>query len=268
MTNDGHMEKEDLTSVFKALSHPARRTILDLLKKGPLTTMELSGQFHVSRYQVMKHLQFLEEANLVLVRRKGRSRYNYLNSVPLRQMYDRWVSQYESGIAGSLLQLKEQIERGTDEMTQDQAKKDSFEIEMEVVIDAPREKVFHALTKDIDKWWAFRLGRERASTLHFEPKFGGRFYEDWGNGEGAVWGTVYYFKSPEEIRVNGLLGMKGAVNSDYTYVLEEKGTSTVLKLSHHATGLLMPDWEEAHRQGWQELLGKHLKDYVETGKMS
>lgn len=262
------METEDLTTVFKALSHPARREILDLLKRGPLTTNEVSEQFEVSRYQVMKHLDLLEEAKLVLVRRKGRERYNYLNPVPLRQMYDRWVSQYESGMAGSLLKLKALTERGSDEMEQKRLKHDSFEIEMEVKIDAPREKVFAALTQDIDAWWSYRLGGERPSRLELEAKLGGRFYEDWGNGEGAIWGTVYYFKAPEEIRLNGPLGMKGAVNSDYSYVLEEQGNTTVLKLSHHATGLLEPDWEEAHRHGWQELLGKFLKEYVEAGTLS
>jgi DNA-binding transcriptional ArsR family regulator/uncharacterized protein YndB with AHSA1/START domain len=261
------METQDLTTVFKALSHPDRRNILDLLKRGPMTTNELSEQFDVTRYQVMKHLGILEEAKLVLVRRKGRERYNHLNPIPLRQMYDRWVSQYESGIAGSLLDLKAHLERGSQDMQQqDVRKKDSFEIEFEVTIQAPREKVFESLTKDINKWWAYRLGEGRPSTLHFEPKFGGRFYEDWGNGEGAVWGTVYYIQSPAEIRVNGPLGMKGAVVSDYTYVLEEQGDSTVLKLSHQATGLLHPEWEAQHRHGWGELLGQFLKEYVESGK--
>ncbi|MGB8954679.1 MAG: metalloregulator ArsR/SmtB family transcription factor [Tumebacillaceae bacterium] len=253
-------ETEDLTAVFKALSHPARREILDLLKRGPLTTNDISDQFEVSRYQIMKHLQFLEEASLVVVRREGRMRYNYLNSVPLRQMYDRWVSQYESGLAGNLLHLKAHLERGTQQM----AKHDTFAIEMEVTLDAPREKVFESLTRDIDKWWAYRLGENRPSQLHLEPKLGGRFYEDWGNGEGAVWGTVYFVKTNEELRLNGPLGMTGAVNSDYTYRLEEKGNSTVLKLSHKAAGLLDPQWEEMHRHGWQELLGDFLKKYVEA----
>ena len=257
------MEQEELSLLFKALSHPARREILDLLKGEPKSTNEICEQFEVSRFQVMKHLDILEEARLVLVRRQGRTRYNYLNAVPLRQMYDRWVSQYESGMAGNLLAFKEHIERGLAPMA---AKKDTFEIEMEVKIEAPREVVFAALTRDIDQWWAFRLGQGRESKLTLEPKFGGRFYEDWGNGEGAVWGTVYYFKAPEEIRLNGPLGMRGAVNSDYSYVLEEQGNATVLKLSHQAAGLLDPEWEEQHRHGWQELLGKLLKEFVEGAK--
>lgn len=267
MTNAQGKEK-DLTVVFKALSHPARREILDLLKRGPMTTNEVSERFEVSRYQVMKHLDLLEEANLVLVRRKGRMRYNYLNSVPLRQMYDRWISQYESVVAGSLLKLKEQLERGNSEMNQEQLKKDSFEIEMEVTINAPRSRVFDALTKDIGNWWAFRVGAKDSKVI-LEPHLGGRFYEDWGNGQGAIWGTIYYLQAPQEIRLSGPLGMQGAINSHYTYVLEEVDISTtILKLSHHTTGLLHPNWEESHRQGWELLLGKFLKDYVEKGTVS
>lgn len=57
--------------------------------------------------------------------------------------------------------------------------------------------------------------------------------------------------------------MRGAVNSDYSYVLEELGDATVLKLTHQAAGLLDPEWEEQHCHGWQELLGKLLKEFVE-----
>ncbi|MRX56626.1 hypothetical protein GJU41_22020 [Bacillus idriensis] len=60
--------------------------------------------------------------------------------------------------------------------------------------------------------------------------------------------------------------MQGAVQSSYKYVLEEKGSATLLKLSHHAVGLLEPGWEEGHQKGWEELLGLFLKEFVETGK--
>jgi hypothetical protein len=60
----------------------------------------------------------------------------------------------------------------------------------------------------------------------------------------------------------GVLGMSGAVTSAYKYKLEEKDGSTVLKLSHLASGILLPKWEEEHRQGWSTLLGI-LKEYVE-----
>jgi uncharacterized protein YndB with AHSA1/START domain len=215
----------------------------------------------------MKHLDILEQAGLVIVRRSGRTRLNYLNAIPLQQVYNRWVSKYESGIAASLTNLKEKLEqeeRGTSQLENTQTTAlGSFQIEQEITINAPISKVYEALTKDINSWWAFRLGEEN-STLTLEPALNGKFYEDWGNGQGALWGTVLYIKENEEIRLNGLLGMKGAVNSAYTYKLEEKGSGMVLKLSHHAVGLLEPQWEEAHRHGWNELLNVRLREYVEN----
>jgi DNA-binding transcriptional ArsR family regulator len=258
------MVNEDLIGVFKALSHPIRIDILDELKQKPLSTGEISDMYDVSRYAIMKHLNVLVEANLVLIRRKGRIRLNYLNVIPLQELYNRWVSKYEAPHARGLLHLKELAEeRVEDDMEQTTEKEvDSFHIEQEIVIGANKEIVYNALTKDINSWWKFRLGEE-SSTLIFEPHLTGRFYEDWGNGEGALWGTVIYLKENEEIRLNGLLGMSGAVNSFYSYKLSGENNKTILKLSHQVTGILEPQWEEAHRHGWNELLAVHLKNYLE-----
>lgn len=265
------MENNEITDIFKALSHPSRVEILDYLKNGPLTTGELSDKFNVSRYAVMKHLNILESTGLIVVRREGRLRINYLNAIPLQQLYNRWVSKYDLKLATSLLKLKNKVEdneRGITGMdnTPDKNLIGSFQIEQEVIINASRERVFKALTEEINDWWAFRLGT-KDTTLTFEPKLNGLFFEDWGNGQGVIWGTVIYCMENEEIRLNGLLGMEGAVNSNYTYKLEDRGVSTILKLSHQAVGLLEPEWEEAHRHGWNELLGKHLKEYVERSNI-
>ena len=99
-----------LEDVWKALADPTRRRILDLLRAGPRTTGELCARFSVSRFAVMKHLAILERAGLVLVRREGRQRWNYLNAVPIRQIYERWISDYEGVWAGSLLTLKRHVE--------------------------------------------------------------------------------------------------------------------------------------------------------------
>ncbi|WP_281278089.1 SRPBCC domain-containing protein [Peribacillus cavernae] len=122
--------------------------------------------------------------------------------------------------------------------------------------------VYEALTVNIGNWWQYRVGKKEAK-MRMEPKLGGLFTEEWNDGGGAVWGTITYIKGNEEIRLNGMLGMKGAVNSAYTFALEEQDGGTLLKLSHHAVGLLTEEWEQSHREGWQELLGKFLKDYVE-----
>ena len=104
---------DDLDNVWKVLSDPTRRAVLDLLRLGPRTTGDLAGAFPgLTRYAVMKHLGVLESAGLLLVRREGRKRWNHLNAVPLRQVYERWVSRYEDAWAGSLVRLKNAAELG------------------------------------------------------------------------------------------------------------------------------------------------------------
>jgi DNA-binding transcriptional ArsR family regulator/uncharacterized protein YndB with AHSA1/START domain len=255
----------EVNDLFKALGHPIRRGILDYIKEGPKTTGFLNEQFKdVSRYAIMKHLTMLVEANLIIVRREGRHRLNYLNVIPLEYLSGRWVNKYQSTVASSLFNLKSSIERGKKEMSNTNWK-DSFEIEQEIVINDRIEKVFNSLTTDINSWWAYRLLGEN-SKLSLETKVGGQFIELVEQDKGALWGTVTFINAPYEIRLNGLLGMKGAVNSAYSFTLEEQGGATLLKLSHHAVGLIDPDWEEAHDKGWEELLNKFLRNYVELGK--
>jgi DNA-binding transcriptional ArsR family regulator len=103
---------DDLEHVWKALSDPTRRRILDLIRDEPRTTGWLAEQFPaLSRFAVMKHLGVLEGAGLVLVRRRGRERWNYLNAVPLRQIYERWMGPYAELWSSSLLRLKDHVER-------------------------------------------------------------------------------------------------------------------------------------------------------------
>lgn len=102
---------DPLDEVFKALADPTRRRVLDLLRVRARTTGELAAAFPgLSRFAVMKHAGVLQTAGLVTVRREGRVRWNHLNAVPLRRMYERWVSRYEGEWAGSLLRLKERAE--------------------------------------------------------------------------------------------------------------------------------------------------------------
>ncbi|MDM5155059.1 winged helix-turn-helix domain-containing protein [Bacillus sp. DX1.1] len=73
------MENETLANMFKALAHPMRIKILDLIKDRPMSTGELSKQFQVTRFAVMKHIDILEEAGLLVHRKVERTRLNYLN---------------------------------------------------------------------------------------------------------------------------------------------------------------------------------------------
>ena len=115
----------DLDAVWKALSDPTRRAILDLLRQGPRTTTEIVEAFrHMTRFGVMKHIDVLREAGLVNTREEGRQRVNSLNAVPIRQIYERWVSRYEELWADKLLRLQEDVQagRGPKRSLQDQPK--------------------------------------------------------------------------------------------------------------------------------------------------
>jgi DNA-binding transcriptional ArsR family regulator len=98
--------------VFKALADWRRRSILDLLKAGPRTTGELCDQFRgLDRCTVMQHLRVLEAAELIIIQRKGRQRWNYLNPLPIKKIHDRWIGRYASGAVGLLARLKYDLER-------------------------------------------------------------------------------------------------------------------------------------------------------------
>ena len=103
---------DELDAVWKALSDPTRRAILDLLRKGPRTTTELVETFpKLSRFGVMKHIDVLRAADLVVTREEGRQRVNSLNVVPIRQIYERWVGRFEELWSSHLLRIKESAER-------------------------------------------------------------------------------------------------------------------------------------------------------------
>ena len=102
---------DDLDLVWKALSDPTRRAILDFLRDGPRTTTEIvESMSHLSRFGVMKHLDVLREVELVQTHESGRQRVNSLNAVPIRKIYERWVSRYQDLWSHSLLRIKETAE--------------------------------------------------------------------------------------------------------------------------------------------------------------
>ena len=103
--------EDNLDPVWKALSDPTRRGILDFLRSRSRTTTEIVDSFpHLSRFGVMKHLEVLRESQLVSTREVGRQRVNSLNVVPIRQIYERWVGPFQELWAGELLRIKELAE--------------------------------------------------------------------------------------------------------------------------------------------------------------
>ena len=116
MSPYGVMSKQDdiaeSEQVWKALADNSRRKILDSLGDRPLTTAEIVARFEEShcRTAVMKHLEILVRANLVVVRREGRQRWNYLNPVPIQRVCDRWVSKHVQHMASAISRLKDFVE--------------------------------------------------------------------------------------------------------------------------------------------------------------
>lgn len=101
-----------LDAVWKALSDPTRRAILDLLRDCPRTTTEIVEMFpDLSRFGVMKHLEVLRQSHLVQTREEGRRRVNSLNVVPIRQIYERWVGPFQELWSSELLRIKEIAEQ-------------------------------------------------------------------------------------------------------------------------------------------------------------
>jgi uncharacterized protein YndB with AHSA1/START domain len=102
---------DDDNQVFKALSDPTRRFLLDaLFDRDGQTLTELEAGVAMSRFGVMKHLGLLEEAGLVVTRRSGREKLHFLNPVPIRLIHDRWIDKYTEPMAAALSDLKQRLE--------------------------------------------------------------------------------------------------------------------------------------------------------------
>jgi len=69
----------------------------------------------LSRFGVMKHLGVLRDASLVRTREEGRQVVNTLNVVPIRLIYERWVSDYQDLWVRNLTGLKRSLEETKDE---------------------------------------------------------------------------------------------------------------------------------------------------------
>ena len=101
----------DEDGVFKALADPTRRFLLDLLfERDGRTLTELESELEMTRFGVMKHLLVLENANLVVTRRSGRTKLHFLNPIPIRIIHDRWIDKYNERRVSALADLRHALE--------------------------------------------------------------------------------------------------------------------------------------------------------------
>lgn len=144
-------------------------------------------------------------------------------------------------------------------------------IELEFTVNTPRERLWRALVEETGRWWRkdFYMGNA-VQPIVFEPRPGGRLYEDWGNGGGLLWYTVLAIEPPSALDLVGHLtsAFGGPASSMLRLCLKENGAATVLQLSDSVFGRVNDDSAARLRQGWQLLFGEGLKPYVERGQAS
>ena len=103
-----------MDKVFQALGSGCRRKILDIVRDSPgCSVKHVCRHFDVSRVAVMKHLAVLEEANLLISEKKGRTRSLYFNTVPIQMIYERWTDEFSAYWAGKVTALKYRVEEAS-----------------------------------------------------------------------------------------------------------------------------------------------------------
>jgi uncharacterized protein YndB with AHSA1/START domain/DNA-binding transcriptional ArsR family regulator len=124
-----------MDEVFRALADPTRRELLDeLFRDDGQTLSALEQRLPMTRFGVMKHLKVLEEAGLVVTRKRGREKLHFLNPVPIRLVHDRWVSKYAEPWTAALSEIKHNLEDRTMEKV------------FEIYIKTTPEQLWHAIT--------------------------------------------------------------------------------------------------------------------------
>lgn len=126
--------------------------------------------------------------------------------------------------------------------------------------------VWTAFTRDMPKWWPKGFHTDpKAKGMHLEAKLGGRWYEDWGTGRGRVWHTIVTFDPPRLLETAGYLFPEfgGPAMTTLRLEFEAKGKGTRIRLSDSIFGRVDKGTKKSFEEGWNELLGKCLKKFVE-----
>ena len=112
MSNIASAISKQQDRVFRALASQHRRAVLDALRDQPMTTGTLCSQFgDLDRCTVMQHLKVLENADLIIVERRGRERWNHLNPLPIHAIHERWIGPHAERAVSMLARLKHDLEK-------------------------------------------------------------------------------------------------------------------------------------------------------------
>jgi uncharacterized protein YndB with AHSA1/START domain len=240
-----------MDEVFKALADPTRRELLDeLFRADGQTLTALEERFPMTRFGVMKHLRQLEEAGLVVTRRRGREKLHFLNPVPIRLIHDRWVSKYAEPWAAGLSGLKRALES-------------SMEKVFEIYIRTTPERLWEAITDpQIRAKYNFGAG----ITSDWTP--GSRYVMGAPNAPGPLGEGVNIEVDPPRRLVQTMTALWGEdVKSEgetrVTWEIEPVGDSCRLLVTHDQ---LREGANDQLYGGWPMILSG-LKTWLETGQL-
>jgi len=241
-----------MDDVFRALADPTRRSLLDeLFKQDGQTLSMLEERLPMTRFGVMKHLKLLEEAGLVVTRRRGREKLHFLNPIPIRLVHDRWVSKYAEPWVSALTDLKYTLE-GLEDKTMEKI--------FEIYIKTTPERLWHAIT-DTEMRRKYTFGA--VVTSDWTP---GSRYESAGGGALIFEGENLEVDPPRRLvqSFRALWGedVKAEGTSQVMWEIEPVGDSCLLKVTHSKLR------EGANNQlygGWMMVLSG-LKTLLETGE--
>jgi DNA-binding transcriptional ArsR family regulator/uncharacterized protein YndB with AHSA1/START domain len=255
------VELDDETGpLWRALSDPTRRRIMDLLRDRPRITGEIASDFEISRIAVMRHLDVLGQAGLVISRKRGRERWHYLNAVPLQRLHERWFDPLASGWASGLLRLQSKVEGEASAVNQSEL---AIDLALDVTIEGTPAAVFAALTGDPGGWWGHPFLRAQATGLTLEPRLGGLMLERWDHG-GATMAAVTGWQDDRHLQLTGPFHLGVAV-AVATFDLAPTDLGTLLKFTFRAVGAVDPELAQAMSEGLRELVSERLKALVEHG---
>ena len=242
-----------MDDVFKALADPTRRRLLDeLFKQDGRTLLALGKRLPMTRFGVMKHLQVLEEAGLIVTRRRGREKLHFLNPIPIRLVHDRWVSKFAEPWVAGLSGLKRTLEEKTMEKV------------FEIYIKTTPERLWEAITNpEMRRKYSFGVG---VVTSAWKP--GSRYKAVTPKSPAPIAdGEILEVDPPRRLvqSYNALWGddVKAEGTSRVTWEIEQVKDSCRLIVTHDQLR------EGANAQlygGWPMILSG-LKTLLETGEL-
>ena len=239
--------------MFKALADHHRRTLLDLLYQNDGQTLgELCAHLPMTRYGVMKHLQLLEEAQLITTQKVGREKFHYLNPVPIQQVYERWVSKYAQPFAHVLVQLKKKLEN--------QPMSERHVHVYSIFIRTTPEALWQAIT-DGTLSQQYYYGSIVTSTW----QKGAPYKYALPTGEVMIEGEVVDIDPPNKLAMTFRPQWDEEAKKDrsvVTYEIAQMGDLCKLTMTHDN-----PDGpiHDGYKDSWAQILSS-LKSYLETGE--